>query len=109
MKPFVFKNTSAFFLFKRVLPRKVPRPRPDLEDGIFDFIYGSPKISKISFGNPNPSSSIIMLKVSLSLSTDTVVKFLENFIELPIKFLIPYTASGVLSNLNLLKSFLLLN
>ena len=46
-----------------------------------------------------------MLKVSLSLSTDTVVKFLENFIELPIKFLIPYTTSGVLSNLNLLKSF----
>ena len=48
----------------------MPRPKPDLDlfFDCIDFIYGSPKISKISFGNPNPSSSIIMLKVSLSLS-----------------------------------------
>ena len=38
----------------------MPRPKPDLDlfFDCIDFIYGSPILVMMSFGNPSPSSSI---------------------------------------------------
>ena len=46
-------DSFAFCLSNKVLPKKVPRPRPELEfiSNDLDFIYGSPKFLIISSGN----------------------------------------------------------
>ena len=47
----------------------MPRPKPDLDlfFDCIDFIYGSPILVMMSFGNPSPSSSIDIEEFSLSL------------------------------------------
>ena len=73
------------------MPRKVPSPVPELDITSFDldFIYGSPKISFISSGNPGPSSLIDNSTFSISLFIIISTVLFENFTALPIKFLKP--------------------
>ena len=85
------KYKFADSLSKRVLPKKVPNPVPELELTCIDldFIYGSPIISIISSGNPGPSSFILICIYLSSLVKMISTRLLENLIELPIKFLSP--------------------
>ena len=87
-----FENSIiAFFLSRSVFPIKVPRPSPDLflNFFIFDAIYGSPIILNTSFGNPGPSSVILIFISSLLLIKFMKTFFLENLTAFPTKLRIP--------------------
>ena len=51
-------STLALFFSNKVIPIKVPSPRPVLDLSWFDEvrIYGCPNLSIISSGKPDPSS-----------------------------------------------------
>ena len=85
------KDKRADFLSKRVLPKKVPNPVPVLEETSFDLdlMYGSPRISFISSGNPGPSSLTNTSRFKELLFTFISTVLLENFTAFPIKFLRP--------------------
>ena len=69
------KIILALFFSNKVFPIKIPNPNPDFafSKDLIDFIYGSPILFKTSLGNPNPSSSILMLVNSLLLLILTLI------------------------------------
>ena len=94
---FLLKINFAPCLSKRVFPRKVPKPSPDLSLIFFDLdlIYGSPTTPIMSSGNPGPSSLILIRISLLLLITSTSTLFCENLTALPIKFLSPEIIYGL--------------
>ena len=75
-----FSNfTDAKFFSSKVFPIKVPKPNPCLEELILFkvLIYGSPSLSLSikSFGKPSPSSSIIIIVLSILLTTEILTFF----------------------------------
>ena len=66
---YILQKKPKKFFSNRVLPMNIPKPKPALVLSLDckDFIYGSPILVNISLGNPDPSSSIDIVEISLSL------------------------------------------